>query len=333
MTRPRTLLLCLAALVVLLASCSSPSSNAAIVGDDEISVEQLRRDVALFGFLAALSDAPCGTPVEGESQESACARLSLSNDIHIALTQPYADAHGLRPEPAAVQDAIARLEASQGGVSLDAQLAAAGIDRADLESLAERLLLFNAVQQAVADERLDDEALRATYEEQLGTFTTVEVAHILVADRASAERIAAEATPGTFAKIARRESIDPGSAPNGGSLGSYSEDSFRASFDPTFAEAALALEPGEISAPVQTPFGWHVIELVRRDVAPFEEIRDQLRASQAGAVFDAWLRERAAAVGVEVNPRFGRFDEASVDVVPIRSTAEEPVGVTNPAAP
>jgi parvulin-like peptidyl-prolyl isomerase len=155
----------------------------------------------------------------------------------------------------------------------------------------------------------------------------VEVEHILVADKADAERIAAEVTPATFAETAKKESIDPGSAPQGGSLGGpTSLAQFQTQFDPDFVAATLALQPGEISGPVKTQAGWHVIHLVRRDVAPFEDVRPQLEASQATTVFDDWFIEQLGTTSVDVNPRFGHFDHDTGQVLPIRSTAQEPAG-------
>jgi len=173
---------------------------------------------------------------------------------------------------------------------------------------------------------LDEAALRDAYEANLAQFTTLEVGHILVADRADAERIAADVTPATFAKTAQRESTDQQSAVQGGSLGTFSEAQFQSQFDPDFVGATLALKPGEISGPVQTQAGWHVIHLVRRDVAPFEDVRAQLEANQAPTVFNDWFTEQLGTTSVEVNPRFGRFDQDTGEVLPIRSTAQEPAG-------
>ena len=69
-----------------------------------------------------------------------------------------------------------------------------------------------------------------------------------------------------------------------------------------------------------------MIHLVRRDVAPFEDVRDQLQANQTGPVFDDWFTEQLGTTNVEVNPRFGRFDHDTGEVLPIRSTAQEPAG-------
>jgi foldase protein PrsA len=316
-------------------ACAGSSSDAATVGDRAISIDQLERDMVLFEFLSGLSGAPCGTPAPFESQDAACARFTLSNDIREELAKAYAAEHDLTVEAGVVNDAIAQLETNLGADELDRQLADVGLVREDVRLLAERLLLLNVVQEAVVEEQLDEETLRAQYEEQLGTFTTLEVAHILVEDQADAERIASEVTPETFEQVARRESIDPGSAPNGGSLGTYSEAEFLAQFDPDFVGAALELEPGEISGPVQTQFGWHVIQMVSREVAPFEDVEDQLRAGGAGQVFQEWMVGELDSTDIDVNPRFGRLDPETGEVVAVRSTASEgeegqPAGATAP---
>lgn len=316
-------------------ACAGSPSNAATVGDSAISIDQLERDMVLFEFLSGLSGAPCGSPAPFESQDAACARFTLTNDIREELAKSYAAEHDLAVEASVVDDAIAQLETNLGAEELDRQLAEADLVREDLRRLAERLLLLNVVQEAVVEEELDEETLRAQYEEQLGTFTQLEVAHILVENQADAERIAREVTPETFEQVARRESIDPGSAPNGGSLGSYSEAEFLAQFDPDFVGAALELDPGEISGPVQTQFGWHVIQMVSREVAPFEDVEEQLRAGSSGQVFQDWMFEQLDATDVDVNPRFGRLDPETGEVVAVRSTAaegeeEQPAGTTAP---
>ncbi len=325
MTRALPRFVAFAVVLVVLSACSQASNSpAASVGDVEISNEQVQRDVVAFTFLGQLSGSPCGTPIPGETQESACARLTLTNDIQEEVVKAYAGTHDLRVEDQQIQDAIAQLEQNLGGPdALDGQLADGGMTREGLLALARRLLLFNVVQQAVVAERLDDAALRDAYDGSLPQLTTVQVAHILVDTKAEAEAIAAEATPENFARLAKANSTDTGSAQNGGDLGSFPEAQFRQQFDPTFVDAALALDPGEISGVVETSFGFHVIELVRRDVPTFEQARDQLVTQEAPQVFFAWLQEQYAAADIQVNPRYGRLDDTG-RVVPVRSTANSP---------
>lgn len=324
----------LAVVPVVLAACDGSGVPAASVGDAQISHEQLASDVSAYRFLAGLSGAPCGTAVPGESQDAACARFALTNDIQEEFVKAYALANDLDVPGADVTDAIAQLETNLGGAdSLDEQLSGEGLTRNDLELLAARLLLFGEVQGAIVADRLDDAALMELYEQDKPQFTTVEVHHILLETQRAAEDVAAEATPENFARLARTQSSDPGSAPSGGSLGSYSEQQFRSQFDPTFVEASLALEPGDVSGVVETSFGFHVIYLARRDVASFDDVREQISAQQGAQVFQTWLDEQYETVDVEVNPRYGRLDAATGAVVAVRSTEDGIVTHSIPPSP
>lgn len=324
----------LAVVPMVLAACDGSGAPAASVGDARISHEQLASDVSAFRFLAGLSGAPCGSAVQGETEDAACARFALTNDIQEEFVKAYALANDVDVPGADVVDAIAQLETNLGGAEqLDAQLSGEGLTRNDLQLLAARLLLFGEVQGAIVADRLDEAALMELYEQDKPQFTTVEVHHILLETQKAAEDVAAEATPENFARLARTSSVDPGSAPSGGSLGSYSEQQFRSRFDPTFVEASLALEPGDVSGVVETSFGFHVIYLARRDVASFDDVREQISAQQGAQVFQTWLDEQYGAVDVEVNPRYGRLDVATGEVVAVRSTEDGVVTQTIPPSP
>jgi peptidyl-prolyl cis-trans isomerase SurA len=96
-----------------------------------------------------------------------------------------------------------------------------------------------------------------------------------------------------FAVLARANSADPGSAVEGGDLGWTTLDTFV----PTFAQAANQLKDGEISEPVQTQFGWHIIQLQgRRDfdntaTAEREQAFAQLRDSRVDEATEIWLQQ------------------------------------------
>jgi parvulin-like peptidyl-prolyl isomerase len=132
--------------------------------------------------------------------------------------------------------------------------------------------------------------------------------------------------------VAREVSTDAGSAQDGGGYPARPASDY----DPVFSEAALVLDPGEISPPVETQFGWHVIRLVDAQMIPFSEARQQILQELSGAEFQDWFRERARELEVEVNPRYGRFDMRTLQVEAVRSTdpdADTPTGATGAIQP
>lgn len=309
------------------ASCASggvtPSAGetAATVGDGDISVDTLALEMDRYTFLAGLNQATCGTPEEGESQESACARFTLSNLIQSAFVEGFARSNEVAVDDGDITQIIRQLDDGLGKAKVDQALEDNGLTRDDLLALAERVLLFRAVQGEVARQELTDEQLRQLYRDQILSFTTIQVDHILVKTRAEAEEVYGQVTaPGAteqdFLDLAKEVSIDPSAKQNSGSLGS----AVASTYVTEFAEAAVALEPGQVSQPVKTQFGWHVIRMVDKEITPFAEARDQLLADNAGVAFDTWLRDQANG-SVDVSPRYGRWDEDTVSVVHVSSTA------------
>lgn len=144
---------------------------------------------------------------------------------------------------------------------------------------------------------VDEKALQSLYEEQSGKYVTEEqrhARHILIqvpagADEATDQAAIQKAESAlqrldageSFATLAEELSEDPASASNGGDLGFFGRDVMA----PEFEEATFALEAGEHSSVVKTPFGYHIIELVdiKPEVAtPLEEVRDELVAELLG---------------------------------------------------
>ena len=102
------------------------------------------------------------------------------------------------------------------------------------------------------------------------------LSHILVATRAQALAIRAEATAANFAQLARERSTDVGAKSSGGDLGSVTGGS--TALLPELSEAAQKLKPGQISQPVQTQFGWHLLLLrdIKARTKTFDEVKDQI---------------------------------------------------------
>jgi peptidyl-prolyl cis-trans isomerase C len=143
----------------------------------------------------------------------------------------------------------------------------------------ERTLHAVQLAEAIAAERVTEEAIQAAYDAEFASApagSEFAAAHILVATEEEAQAIVTELEGGAdFAELARVRSLDTGSGQAGGDLGWFGEGMMVAPFE----EGVKALEPGQVSAPVQTQFGWHVIRLNEtRPVTPptLDEVRDEI---------------------------------------------------------
>ncbi|HEY1458891.1 MAG TPA: peptidyl-prolyl cis-trans isomerase [Casimicrobiaceae bacterium] len=147
---------------------------------------------------------------------------------------------------------------------------------------------------------VSDEALHKEYDQikaQIGD-KEYKVRHILVENEADAKEIIAALQKGEkFEKLAER-SKDTGSKVNGGDL----DWNAPANFVKPFSDAMVALPKGKFTTtPVQTQFGWHVIEVDDiRDakVPPFDDVKPQLAQRMQGQVVDAYLKDLRAKNGL-----------------------------------
>jgi peptidyl-prolyl cis-trans isomerase C len=151
-------------------------------------------------------------------------------------------------------------------------------------------LLMEGLLQSIGKDALTDDAMHKVYDEavkQIGEEKEVHARHILLRAPAGDEKASKEAEDKIkaviarlkkgedFAKVAGEVTEDPSGKANGGDLGYFSKDQMV----PEFSEAAFKLENGQISDPVKTQFGWHVIKVEDKRVKPapkFEEVKPQI---------------------------------------------------------
>jgi len=155
---------------------------------------------------------------------------------------------------------------------------------------ARKKLLMEGLLQSIGKDALTDEAMHKVYDEavkQIGDEKEVHARHILFRAAAGDEKASKEAEEKLkaviarlkkgedFAKVAGEVTEDPSGKANGGDLGYFSKDQMV----PEFSEAAFKLEQGQLSEPVKTQFGWHVIKVEDKRVKPapkFEEVKPQI---------------------------------------------------------
>jgi peptidyl-prolyl cis-trans isomerase C len=154
-------------------------------------------------------------------------------------------------------------------------------DRADVKrrlAFDHNRLLMEALLQDAGKASLSDDAERKVYEEavkQVKNEEEVHARHILVPTEDEAKAILAQLKGGAdFATLAKEKSKDPGAA-EGGDLGYFTKEQMV----PEFAEVAFKLGKGQLSDPVKTQFGWHVIKVEDKRIRPtptFEQVKPQI---------------------------------------------------------
>lgn len=146
-------------------------------------------------------------------------------------------------------------------------------------------------QAALEDVEITDEEIKERYERSKYEF---DAQHILVEDLETAEEVKQKLDDGEdFAELAKEYSVDS-SAESGGDLGTFSAGKMVKEFE----DAVYSMEPGDISDPVESEFGFHIIKVndkreVEEDIGEFEDVKEELRRQLASEKVDmAKLQEK-----------------------------------------
>lgn len=173
----------------------------------------------------------------------------------------------------------------------------------------ERSLKAGEVVTELYEAAVSEEAIAAAYEarlEEIGETYEYNASHILVETEEEAGALVTELEGGAdFAELAREKSTGP-SGPNGGELGWFGRGMMVAPFE----AAVMELEVGQVSAPVQTQFGWHVIILNDRraqEAPSLDALRAELTAQLQESALSDRLAELEGASDV-TRPEEGAFD-------------------------
>jgi peptidyl-prolyl cis-trans isomerase C len=178
-------------------------------------------------------------------------------------------------------------------------LADQGYTRATLEEdIRSQLLTEGIYKKVTGDVKITDADVKAYYDKNSANYTVPEsrsVRHILVKTKAEADQIRAElVNGGDFAALAKANSIDPGSKDAGGKLVVSKGQTV-----PPFDKAAFSLDTDELSQPVKTQFGYHLIQpladVKQGSVTPFAQVEDQIRtqldSEKKNAAVNTWVSD------------------------------------------
>ena len=304
-------------------SADLPAGVVARVGDANITQQQLDRSIAQTSAEAKSQGQT--VPTQGADGYDQLQQLALQQLVRQKIVGFEARECG---QPCKVTDAeidrdlkrIIQQNFNGKQAEFDSFLTDRSISQTEARELVQSGLqqqkLYNHITRGV---RFTDQDAKAYYDAHTDQFQVPAgrvASHILVPTKAEADQIRAELTPENFAEIAREKLTDTGSAKQGGSLGPIQ----KGQLVPEFEKVAFSLKDGEISQPVKTQFGWHIITV---DITPakttsFADAKDQIVQTQLSqkrqAEYTKWY------TGV-LKDWDGRTVYASADLKP--TTAEQ----------
>lgn len=287
-----------AAAMVLTACGGGGGGTAATVGESEITVEEVR-----------------AVPFETEgTMESAEFAQFLTALIQWQIIEDGArEDFGIEPTD---EDVDAELDEIVSTLSPDLSIEELAEQQGLSVSTLRRLAETSFIQDAVAAELTaqaeppTDQELSDARDEATANQTEVCVRHVLTETEEEAQTAKERLDDGEdFATVAEDLSTDPSAAENGGDLGCAQAGRYV----PEFRDAAIAAEIDEITDPIESQFGFHVLQVYDRtepadDSLPSdEELQTQLESTAQAEQFETWLLDQAADAEVTVDEEYGTW--------------------------
>ncbi|MBL7574802.1 peptidylprolyl isomerase [Peptoniphilus asaccharolyticus] len=204
---------------------------------------------------------------------------SVLNDlIDMEILKQDAEKMGIKADEVEVDKKLNEIKEQMGGQeAFDEQLKQMGSNEAYYREYFTNLNIMQQYYKAKeADFKATEDEIKKYYDEHKDEYFTADAAHILVKDVNEANLIKKELAKGAdFAQIAKEKSTDKGTAEKGGELGEFSNGMMVKEFE----DVVKSIKVGEISDPVESQFGFHIIKLNKFENKKLEEVKENIESA------------------------------------------------------
>ena len=297
------LVLLVAVTVAVVAACGGsgvPRGAIAKVGSGTVTKADFDKIMAQAAAQATASGSQF--PKAGTPEYKGFEARVVNYLVQLELVKQKAVALKISVTPKDVQDRLNTIYQSYGGQKkVEALLKKQGMTLQDLQDQEQSTMLMEKVQAVIfKNVSVSSQQIKAYYDAHKQSFhqpATRSTRHILLKTKAQAEKIrallVAHDTDANWAKLAKKYSQDAGTKSNGGDLGAVSQGQGLA---PSFEKETFALKVNEISPPVKTVYGWHIIEVTQINPAMTQtfakaksNIQQTLSSQAQQAAWQKWL--------------------------------------------
>lgn len=215
---------------------------------------------------------------------------TLKNMIQMELVKQDAAKSNIAVDQSKVDEEIKAIITQMGGEEIYKQkLEALGSTPEFYKSyLTELQLMKSYYETKIKEFEPTDEEIQKYYDKNKDNFFKAKASHILVETVEEANKLKKELNKGAdFAEMAKENSKDPGSAANGGSLGEFKNGDMVAEFN----DVVKILKVGEISDPVKSKFGYHIVKVDEKSARTLDEVKEELKQQLTQAKFTDYIEK------------------------------------------
>ncbi len=301
---------------VALSGCVS-SSVAATVNDTAISSSALLSEVkSITANQAFVKQLESSQQVYGQGSGSGTYSMTfvdevLNRRISMTIIDEEATKLGVKLTPQDI--ALGRVDAEQsfGGASVFSQFS-----KQYQAQLIKDSAMLDVVEARLVNANISLNALHSYYAAHTSEFDNICSSQILVSTQAQANSIYQQLqNKGNFAALAKADSADTNTAPNGGAVGCGTYPNYVSALGSQYAQIVKNLAPNSIAPPVQLSTGWAIIEVTSRSTLPFDQLTPQIRAAILGTkgqnAVTNLLNLSSKSASISVNPRYGQISATS----------------------
>ena len=268
-------------------------------------------------------------------ESSPTAKQVLTQMVQQSLVDSYGKDNKIDVAQSEIDKKESDIKAKYPAGQFEQILKQQGLTEADVQNiLRQQIIIEKAVAPMVKVSDADIKAYFAKNHATLDKPAQVRARHILVADEKTAQLVESKLKGGAkFEDLAKQYSTDPSTKDKGGELGFFGHGQMV----PAFEKAAFSMSAGQISPPVKSPFGWHVIqteELHPASIATLasahDSIKETLTQQQEAQQIPVFLQQQRAKANITIND--DRFKDAFPPAAPAPAPAASGAAAPAPAA-